>query len=135
MRNAEMKALVVGLERSGLAALELLKARGAALTATDSRPLSEMPKAAEILKRLEVSFKPQSPDVFEGHDWIVLSPGVPADLEWIETARRRGIRVIGEVELAGMFLKGKSIGITGSKGQRTPVRDATARRLRRAQRR
>ncbi len=101
-----MKALVVGLERSGLAALELLKSRGAALTATDSRPLSEMPKAAEVLKRLDVPL-------------IVLSPGVPADLEWIEAARRRGISVIGEVELAGMFLQGKIIGITGSNGKTT----------------
>src|SRR5882762_1301444 len=78
-----------------------------------------MPKAAEVLKRLDVPFNPQSPDVFEGHDWIVLSPGVPADQEWIETARRRGVNVIGEVELAGMFLKGKIIGITGSNGKTT----------------
>src|SRR2546426_165164 len=114
-----MKALVVGLERSGLGALELLKSRGAVLKATDSRPLSEMPKAAEILERLDVPFEPQSPEVFEGSDWIVLSPGVPADLEWIEAARRRGVKVIGEVELAGMFLKGKIIGITGSNGKTT----------------
>ena len=49
-----MRALVVGLERSGLAALELLKTRDATLTATDSRPIEEMPKAAEVLKRLDV---------------------------------------------------------------------------------
>jgi UDP-N-acetylmuramoylalanine--D-glutamate ligase len=114
-----MRALVVGLERSGLAALELLKARGATLTATDSRPIEEMPKAAEVLKRLDVPFKQQSPEVFDGSDWIVLSPGVPADLEWIEAARERGVKVIGEVELAGMFLKGKIIGITGSNGKTT----------------
>ena len=114
-----MRALVVGLERSGLAALDLLKTRGAALKATDSRPLSQMPQAAEVLQRLNVPFEPQSPEVFEGSDWIVLSPGVPADLEWIETARRRGVTVIGEVELAGMFLKGKIIGITGSNGKTT----------------
>jgi UDP-N-acetylmuramoylalanine--D-glutamate ligase len=109
----------VGLERSGLAALELLKPRGATLTATDSRPIEEMPKAAEVLQRLNVPFKQQSPEVFEGSDWIVLSPGVPADLDWIEAARRRGVKVIGEVELAGMFLKGKIIGITGSNGKTT----------------
>lgn len=114
-----MKALVVGLERSGLAALELLKTRGATLAATDSRPIEEMPKAAEVLKRLNVPFQQQSPEVFEGSDWIVLSPGVPADLEWIEAARRRGVKVIGEVELAGKFLKGKIIGITGSNGKTT----------------
>ena len=43
-----MRVLVVGLERSGLASLELLKARGAELKATDARPLAELPKAAEV---------------------------------------------------------------------------------------
>src|SRR5260370_5209658 len=114
-----MRAVVVGLERSGLAALELLKKRGAELRATDSRPLSQLPKAAEVLKRLDIPFEPQSPEVFEGADLIVLSPGVPADLEPIEAARRRGVDVIGEVELAGMYLQGKTIGITGSNGKTT----------------
>src|SRR5262245_33684257 len=105
-----MKTLVVGLERSGLASLELLKRRGAGLKATDSRPLSEMPRAAELLRRLDVPFEPQSTQAFEGCDLIVLSPGVPADLPEIETARRRGAQVIGEVELAARFLKGRIIG-------------------------
>jgi UDP-N-acetylmuramoylalanine--D-glutamate ligase len=125
-----MKALVVGLERSGLASLELLKGRACstptfwgggalALKATDSRPLSEMPKAAELLRCLDVPFELQSPAVFEGCDLAVLSPGVPADLPEIEAARRRGVEVIGEVELAARFLKGKIIGITGSNGKTT----------------
>src|SRR5688572_24444692 len=114
-----MNVLVVGLERSGLASLELLKQHGARLRATDSRPLAELPKAAEVLERLGVPFEPQSPRVFENCDWIVLSPGVPADLEPVEAARRRGVKVIGEVELAGMFLEGKIIGITGSNGKTT----------------
>ena len=119
MKSAEMKVLVVGLERSGLASLELLKARGAELKATDARPLTELPKAAEVLKRLNVPFEPQTPEAFEGCDRIVLSPGVPADLPPVEAARRRGVEVIGEVELAGLYLKGKIIGITGSNGKTT----------------
>src|SRR5262245_6253873 len=114
-----MKALVVGLERSGLASLELLKRNGAQLKATDSRPLSEMPKAAELLRSLDVPFQPQSPEVFEGCDTIVLSPGVPADLPELDAARLRGVEVVGEVELAARFLKGKTIGITGSNGKTT----------------
>ncbi len=114
-----MKVLVVGLERSGLASLELLKARGAQLTATDSRPLSELPAADEVLNRLDVPFVPQMAATFEGFDQIVLSPGVPADLPPVEAARRRGVNVIGEVELAGMYLQGKVIGITGSNGKTT----------------
>src|SRR5438105_3878297 len=114
-----MKALVVGLERSGLGSIELLKERGFTVKATDSRPLAGLPKAAEVLDRLGVAFEQQSPQVFEGVDWIVLSPGVPADLEPIAAASRRGAKVIGEVELAGMYLKGKIIGITGSNGKTT----------------
>src|SRR5450432_4331307 len=114
-----MKVLVVGMERSGLAAVELLKQRGVEVRATDSRPLAAMPKAAEALGFLKVRFDPQGPAVFEDCDTIVLSPGVPADLEPIEAARRRGVNVIGEVELAGMFLQGKIIGITGSNGKTT----------------
>lgn len=114
-----MRILVVGLERSGLASLEMLKQQGATLKATDSRLLSEMPAAAEALRRLDVPFEPQSPEVFEGYDSIVLSPGVPADLPPLEVARRRGVKVIGDVELASRYLKGKIIGITGSNGKTT----------------
>jgi UDP-N-acetylmuramoylalanine--D-glutamate ligase len=114
-----MKVLVVGLERSGLASLELLKARGAELKATDARPLADLPKAADVLKRLDVPFEEQTPEVFEDCDQIVLSPGVPADLPPVEAARRRGVNVIGEVELAGMYLQGRIIGITGSNGKTT----------------
>ena len=57
--------------------------------------------------------------MFEGCDLIVLSPDVPADLPPLEEARRRGARVIGEVELAAPFLKGETIGITGSNGKTT----------------
>ena len=49
----------------------------------------------------------------------MLSPDVPADLPPLEAARRRGVPVIGEVELAAPFLKGRTIGITGSNGKTT----------------
>ena len=50
---------------------------------------------------------------------IVLSPGVPADLDVFERARRRGVPVIGDLELASWFLEGEIIGITGSNGKTT----------------
>jgi len=66
-----------------------------------------------------VPFDLQSPEAFEGADLIVLSPGVPADLEPLVAARRRGATVIGEVELASYFLEGPVLGITGSNGKTT----------------
>ena len=49
----------------------------------------------------------------------MLSPAVPYDLPMLDSARERGIPVIGEVELASYFLKGPVIGITGSNGKTT----------------
>jgi UDP-N-acetylmuramoylalanine--D-glutamate ligase len=78
-----------------------------------------LPGARELLDRLRIPFAPQTPEVFEDCELIVLSPDVPADLAPLEQARKRGIRVIGEVELAAPFLRGRTIGITGSNGKTT----------------
>jgi UDP-N-acetylmuramoylalanine--D-glutamate ligase len=107
--------LVVGMKRSGLASATLLASQGAIVRATDLKPLAELPGVAE----LGIPFAVQSPEVFENCDLIVLSPDVPADLPPLQTARQRGVPVIGEVELAAPFLKGQCIGITGSNGKTT----------------
>ncbi len=119
MRLKGTKALVVGMKKSGMASAELLARHGATVRATDLKPLEELGEARELLERLDIPFARQTPEVFEGCDVIVLSPDVPADLAPLEEARRRGVRVIGEVELAAPFLKGETIGITGSNGKTT----------------
>ncbi|HEY2019080.1 MAG TPA: UDP-N-acetylmuramoyl-L-alanine--D-glutamate ligase [Bryobacteraceae bacterium] len=111
--------LVVGMKKSGTASAELLVREGAVVRATDLKPLEQLGEARELLERLNIPFAPQTPDVFQGADIIVLSPDVPADLAPLEEARRRGALVIGELELAAPFLKGKNIGITGSNGKTT----------------
>ena len=113
------EALVVGMKKSGMASAELLARLGAAVRATDLKSLEELGEARELLGRLGVPFARQTPEVFEGCDLIVLSPDVPADLPPLDEARRRGVRVMGEVELAAPFLKGETIGITGSNGKTT----------------
>lgn len=102
--------LVVGLARSGLAAIDLLLANGARVQATDERPVTH---------ELRVPLLPQTEATFTGVDLIVLSPGVPVDIPPVEAARAKGIPIIGEVELAGYFLKGPICGITGSNGKTT----------------
>jgi UDP-N-acetylmuramoylalanine--D-glutamate ligase len=113
------KALVVGMKKSGMAAAELLVREGAEVRATDLKPLDQLAGARDLLARLNIPFARQAPEVFEGCDLIVLSPDVPADLPPLDAARRRGARVIGEVELAAPYLKGETIGITGSNGKTT----------------
>ncbi len=114
-----INALVVGMKKSGMASAELLVRHGARVRATDLKPVDQLPEAAPLLERLGIPFAQQTPAVFEGCDLIVLSPDVPADLPPLVEARRRGTAVVGEVELAAPFLKGKTIGITGSNGKTT----------------
>jgi UDP-N-acetylmuramoylalanine--D-glutamate ligase len=109
------RVLVVGMKRSGVASARLLLREGAQVRATDLKPLSDLPEAAA----LGVPFAIQAPEVFLDCDAIVISPDVPADLPPLEDARRRGVAVLGEVELAAPFLKGRNIGITGSNGKTT----------------
>jgi UDP-N-acetylmuramoylalanine--D-glutamate ligase len=113
------KSLVVGLKKSGLASAELLVRHGARVCATDLKPLAELGDAQAVLDRLGVPYRPQSEARFDEADLIVLSPDVPFDLPALVAARARGARVIGEVELAAPFLKGRTIGITGSNGKTT----------------
>ena len=108
MTLAGKKLLVVGMGKSGRAALEFLVAREARVTTTDVQP------------RDIAGFRPQTAELFaEAWDIIVLSPGVPADLPGVAEARTRGVDVMGEVELAAGWLKGPVIAITGSNGKTT----------------
>ena len=103
-----IQSLVVGMEKSGQAAAAFLLDQGAQVTTTDLKP-QQAP-----------GFRLQTDELFaEPWNLIVLSPGVPADLPALDAARARGIRVIGEVELAAPYLKGPVIGITGTNGKTT----------------
>jgi UDP-N-acetylmuramoylalanine--D-glutamate ligase len=102
---------VVGLGKSGLAATELLLERGARVVAIDSSPSAEM---TYRFAEMGVEVRQQSEEAFHGAQLIVQSPGVP-----LETIPSTHVPVIGEVELAGYYLQGPSIGITGSNGKTT----------------
>jgi len=114
MKVEGARAVVVGMARSGVAAVELLMEMGARVTAVDQSVASN-PRLVE----LGVSVLPQDSAAFEGADLVVLSPGVPADLEVLQAVRAKGIPVVGDLELASWFLKGEIIGITGSNGKTT----------------
>ncbi len=111
--------LVIGMARSGLAAVELLLRQGYQPLAADSKPLADLPEAARKLEELGVPFAEQSDALIRERKLIVVSPGVPADLPMLEAARSLSIPVIGELELASRYLRGPTIGITGANGKTT----------------
>src|SRR5579863_330546 len=104
------KVVVIGMARSGVAAVRLLLTKGAIVRAVDEKPMGEVQG---------ITVEPQTEAAFRDADLVVLSPGVPADLDVLAAARTRGIPVIGELELAAPFLKGRTTGVTGTNGKTT----------------
>ncbi len=118
-RISGARVLVAGMAKSGLAAVELLRAKGARVTACDLRPAAELSGAEEKLKAWGVPLRLQEETDFADFDLVVLSPGVPYGAPAVLRARQAGVPVIGEVELAGYFLEGPILGITGANGKTT----------------
>src|SRR5579864_1754819 len=104
------RVVVVGMARSGVAAVRLLQRKGALVRAVDEKPMGQVEG---------VTVEQQTEAAFRDAELVVVSPGVPADLDVLEKSRARGIAVIGELELAAPFLKGGNIGVTGTNGKTT----------------
>ena len=119
--NAGASVVVVGLARSGIAAAAFLARRGASVVAVDRKREDELPREALALRdagvRLELGAHRRP--TFERASLVVVSPGVPWELEELEAARRAGVPVIAEIELGFRHLKGRVAAITGTKGKST----------------
>lgn len=113
------RAVVLGGGRSGRAAAELLARRGANVTLADSATtgIADASQLAALGVSIEVG--PHRSSLLESADVVVLSPGVPPDQDVIKAARRAGVPIIGEIELAFRWLAGRVIAITGTKGKST----------------
>src|ERR1700753_4121992 len=115
------KVLVVGLGKSGLAASLFLRRRGAQVTVSDLRSAQALSK--EIPSLLEAGILVEAGGhgllTFRRQDLIVVSPGVPLSTPEIVQVRHLGLPIIGELELAALFLRGNVLAITGSNGKTT----------------
>jgi UDP-N-acetylmuramoylalanine--D-glutamate ligase len=112
------RVVVIGAARSGVAAAELLARRGAMVTLTDRK---DVIGEADRLRHLGVTLELGAADASAVQDaeLVVLSPGVPLELPAVVAVRARGIPVIGELELAFRWLRGRVVAITGTKGKST----------------
>jgi len=109
------KALVIGAARSGIASARFLAQRGATVALNDRKPLSEWSPAALALKTEGVGLVEGDPPswLLDQVDLVVISPGVPTKAIPIRYADRRGADVIGEIELASRFLRGRIVALHG----------------------
>ena len=109
-----MKALVVGLARSGRAAVDALVAQHADVVAYDRS--TDVDVGGLVA---DVRLGAWDDAALDGVDLVVKSPGVPDTSEPVTAARSRGITVISEIELGVRLLTNPLVGITGTNGKTT----------------
>ncbi|MDL2237346.1 UDP-N-acetylmuramoyl-L-alanine--D-glutamate ligase [Christensenellaceae bacterium OttesenSCG-928-K19] len=122
MDYKDKKVLVVGMARSGAAATKLLNDLGADVTIYDLKTKEQLPEdVCAILEGLHYhDMLGNDPlDIIEQMDVLVLSPGVPLGLPFIQKAYELGKKVIAEIELGYSASKADFIAITGTNGKTT----------------
>jgi UDP-N-acetylmuramoylalanine--D-glutamate ligase len=93
---------VLGLARSGRAAVAALERRGVEVAGADR----ELGNDSDLA-------------LLDGADVLVKSPGVPREAPLVAEAERRGISIWSEVELGYRLIEPKLIGVTGTNGKTT----------------
>src|SRR5688572_530364 len=117
------RVTVIGLARSGIAACRLLQAAGAQVTVADRKESAELIPALDGIDRdhVGVTVGERYESSLETADLVVISPGVPYRLASLEAVRRRGVKVISELEIASQFFRSPLLAITGTNGKSTTV--------------
>lgn len=119
MKNQNV--LIVGLGKSGIAALQAMLKLNATVSVQDSKPAEAVdPQLVAFLegKNVDCYFnrEPEDMGIF---DMLILSPGVSPDLSFVKEAQERGVEIIGELEIAYRIGKGNYVAITGTNGKTT----------------
>ena len=117
------KVTVVGLARSGVSAAHLLEAVGAEVTVADAKDEAKLEAALTRLdrSRIRVAAGSAYEAALDEAQLVVISPGVPTELNILNKVRARHVPVIGELELAYRFLDAPVLAVTGTNGKSTTV--------------
>lgn len=122
MEIAGRKALVLGAGKSGIESARFLARHGAVVALHDKKEVEGWSEAARSLKETHniALISGLIPSIMlDQVDLVVISPGVPTNSIPARYVDRKDGEVIGEIELAYRFMKGRIVGITGSNGKTT----------------
>jgi UDP-N-acetylmuramoylalanine--D-glutamate ligase len=116
--NLPRRVLVVGLARSGEAAVLALARRGVEVVAADRSPDVETGRL--VYAGVEVHLGTEEDRLLQGVELVVKSPGVPGESPLPAAARAHGVPIWSEVELGWQLLgRPPLIGVTGTNGKTT----------------
>lgn len=112
--------VVVGLGKSGFSVVDFFSKQDVKIKVFDSNSDHDEIKISKLkdMKNIELNLG-KNPTGYEDADIVVMSPGIPLELDFVANFRSRGIEITGDIELAYRLGKGTYIGITGTNGKTT----------------
>ena len=115
------KVMVLGLGRTGMETARFLVAQGVDVLVSDCRPEQDLREEMDALSGLPIQFFLGGEDRrwLDRVDYVIPSPGVPAENLLLQEAQQRGIGILSEIELAHRFLRVSLVAITGTNGKST----------------
>jgi UDP-N-acetylmuramoylalanine--D-glutamate ligase len=122
------RVAIIGAAATGRAAAPVLQRRGARVVVYDAKPEAELGDAVRELRALGIELvlgNPGCPGI-QGADLLVPSPGVPVEAPVLDQARRRGVPVLAEIEVAAAIARAPILAVTGTNGKTTTVMMAAA---------
>lgn len=123
MMEKVKNALVLGLGGSGVAAAALLLSEGTPVTVMDRAENDDLRAQARSLEKKGAKVLLQKTEIpADPFDLCVVSPGVRVTSPWIGEMKRRGVKVIPELELGWSRRGGRAVAVTGSNGKSTAVK-------------
>lgn len=115
------RVLVVGMGKSGIAAVQAMLKLGADVSVQDAKEAENID--GQLLTFLEGKgvkcYFHEIPEHVENFDMLILSPGVNPELPFIQEAAKNGAEIIGELEIAYRIAAGNFVAITGTNGKTT----------------
>jgi len=120
LRHKPSAAVIVGLGKTGLSCARYLHAHGWNIAVTDTRP---KPPELARLHALDASILVRAGGLdtrlLDDAVCVVASPGVSLAEPFFLEARRRGLDIVGDVELFARAVDAPVVGITGTNGKST----------------
>ena len=113
---------VLGMARSGVAVSRLLAGDGKRVSVSDDDAAAlERFRGDAANAGVEIVARAEAEKAAARSQCVVVSPGVPLDHPVLESARRAGVPVMGEIEAAYRYTRARIVGVTGTNGKSTTV--------------
>jgi UDP-N-acetylmuramoylalanine--D-glutamate ligase len=113
-------AVIVGLGRTGLSAARYLRSSGWRLAVTDTRASPpELAALTALDATIPVRLGGLDATLLDEALCVVASPGISLAQPFFDAARRRGLEIVGDIELFARAAHAPVAGITGTNGKST----------------